>query len=546
MPKGSDSGRTLLKNGFVVNGTGKPGFYGCVVVDKGKIEGVKKGIWEDSEEGFQNIVDCADLVIAPGFVDMHSHLDWYMAADKDQRFKTPFVRQGITTFVAGNCGYSAAGIKKDTAHIKFLENNLFKSGFDRITWNSFEEYFHRVEETGLNYNMALLAGHGTARTSVCGYDPNPSAEQAAEIRALLDEAMRQGAAGVSFGLQYEPGQYCRKEEIAAVAKLVRERKKLLTAHARAYSNVSGDYPMVPFGRAHNLKALDEFLEVARGTGVRLQLSHLIFVGNGTHRTCDTALKLIDKARAEGMDVCFDTYGHHCGVSLINVFLPPWVKAKVPGIFSDKKEVMKLKLLMGVSFGLIGFGYADIQILDMRVPELEEYNGMFLPEIARKRGMSDFHNYIDLVARTNSSAVVLMHNYTSPENLDMLIRHKASMFMTDAWMEPGEWQNPAVFGSLPRLLQRIREKKLLPLEEAIYKASYAPARRVGMEERGALLPGYAADITVLDWEHVGFDCDGACRDGQPSGIRHVFVNGNPLVRDGHLLEAKNAGSVIKIN
>jgi len=547
MPDASpDTGKTLLKNGFIADGTGNPGFAGSLIIGNGRIESVIKGIWEESEEPFQSVTDCAGLVIAPGFIDMHSHMDWYLASDKDSRYKTPFIKQGITTMVAGNCGYSAAGLLKGSPHMGLLENNLFKSGFDNIHWNSLEEYYRVVGETGLNYNLVMLAGHGTARTSVCGYSPVPSAGESALIRSLLDGSMQQGAAGVSFGLQYEPGQYCTKEEIAQTARLVKDRNKLLTAHARAYSNISGDYPLIPFGRAHNLKAIDELLQAARETGVKLQISHLIFVGNATHRTCDAALKLIDKAIGEGLDVSFDTYGHHCGVSLINVFLPPWVKSKGAGVFSDKKEIAKIKLLMGVLFKLLGFDYSNIQVLDTRAEAVQQFNGMFLTEIAQKRGMTNFDNYIDLVMKTNSGAVVLMHNYTSGENLNALIRHKASMFMTDSWMEPGEWQNPGVFGSLPRILQRIREKKLLSMEEAVYKLSYACAKKIGLKGRGALLPGNAADIAVLDWDNVRFDIAGACKDGEPSGIKHVFVNGNHMVDDGQISERKKAGSVLRIS
>lgn len=537
--------RILLNNGFVVDGTGSKGFHGSVILNNESIDSVIEGNTEISTEGFDQVIDCTGYVIAPGFIDMHSHMDWVLPTEGREEFKLPFIKQGITTVVAGNCGYSAAGLKKESKFMEEVQDNIFKGSHDGIKWASMEEYFQYLQSVGMSHNLVMLGGHGTTRLSVCGSKTTINRSEKDEINKLLELAMDQGAAGVSFGLQYEPGQYSTVDEIEEIAKIVKKKDKILTAHGRAYSRLSGDYPLIPFGTEHNIKAIQELIDIARSTGVKLQLSHLIFVGNATQKTCEKAISIIDKAISEGIDVSFDTYGHHCGVSVINVFLPPWFKSRGMEACSNPRLLLQLKMLMKGIFYLLGFNFSSIQILDAKCPELSVYNGMFLSEISKKRGLSDFDNYIDFIKKSNSTATVLMHNYTSEDNLKELIKHKASMFMTDAWFEVSGWQNPAVFGSIPRLIQLTRNNGLLKVEELVKKLTSAPAARVGIKNRGTIKEGYYADITVFDWNKTEFNITGACLQGEPKGIKHVFINGSEVYSEGEHNKYSTCGKMLRV-
>ncbi len=538
---GSPAGRVLLKKGLIVDGTGKKAFTGDVLINGSRIEAVTAN--DLSFNG--RTIDCAGKVIAPGFIDMHSHNDWAVTRRDHSKFTTPFTAQGITTFVTGNCGFGIAGFEKNSPHKSFIENKAGKfMGNPHLPWDSMEEYFALVRRQGITHNIANLAGHGTSRMSIRAYRPTPmDGGEMKRLLALLDESMEQGCHGVSLGLQYEPGIFATDDELKQVARLVKKRDRVLTVHLKAYSSLSPTYPLVPFGKAHNLLALKEMLAIARETGVRLQVSHLIFVGTDTWDTCSDALELIDTAIRDGVDVKFDTYAYHCGTSVISVVLPAWFLARVPSVYDDRSALRRLKMEFMVIKWLLGFGYEDIQITNAGRPDLDKYNGMFLMDIARERNMDQFENFIDLAKQTEGKAGVLNHRYSSLDNVKDLMRHPASLFMTDAWVIPEGVQNPGAFGCFPRFLQYARDFRTISLEEAVRKMTGASAERFGIKNRGFLREGYAADITVFDWKSVRDNNTDRKTDAAPGGIEAVFINGRQVVDRGKTDGSLRPGQLI---
>jgi N-acyl-D-amino-acid deacylase len=357
---------------------------------------------------------------------------------------------------------------------------------------------------------------------------------------LVETAMEHGARGVSLGLQYEPGMFARPEELREVALAVKRRRKILTVHARALSALSGAYPIKSFGRPHNLLALEEMLELARRTGVRLQISHLIFVGTRTWKTVEEALRLIEKAVGQGVDVRFDTYPFHCGASLINVLLPPWFLARIPKAWGEAAALRRLRRELALIQRLLGFGAADVQLTDALDPDLKRFDGMFLSEIGRQRRMKAEDVLIEIAQKSGGRAGVLCHRYSSPAIVEALIRHPGSLFMTDAWVDPAGVQNPAAYGAFPRVLQLVREKRLLSLEEAVHKMTGATAERFGIGDRGTLAEGKAADITVFDGQEVRDNTTPQQTDAPPAGIEYVFVNGRKIMGGGKKEGTLNAG------
>jgi N-acyl-D-amino-acid deacylase len=253
--------------------------------------------------------------------------------------------------------------------------------------------------------------------------------------------------------------------------------------------------------------------------------------------------MINDARNDGVDVKFDTYAYHCGNSVINVFLPKWFLSKTPEIFDDQSALNRLKREFFIIKNLLGFGYQDIQISYMNHPELNEYNGMFLPDIARKRKMDEFDCYIDIARKTKGRARVLNHRYSNLDNVKDLMRDPNSLYMTDAIPSPQGVQNPAAFGNFPLFLQYARDFKLNTLEEAVCKMTGATAERFKMKKRGLLKKGYAADICVFDWKNVKDNNTVVKTDQAPSGIEMVFINGRKVAHQGKADGSISAGLVL---
>ena len=496
--KAAKSGKadyTLLRNGLIVDGTGKEGYPGHLLIKGERIEEIsRKPISIDAET-----VDCSGLVIAPGFIDIHSHMDWIVHLEGLERLKTPFTAQGCTTMVTGNCGYSPGGFRPNSEFKKMIRLGS-DLGFE-IAWDTMDGYFDYLNRVGLSHNVVHLAGHGTTQISMRGLNPSPlDSEEMSELLALLEEAMDQGAAGVSFGLGYEPGMFFSRDEITAVARMVRKKEKIVTVHGRAYALLSGFYPL-DSTTPHNVLSLKEMIDVARETGVRLQYSHLMFAGSKSHPTYKQCLEALDQAILEGIDIMTDTYPYHCGNSVINVVLPPWFLADLPANYSNSQALARVEKGLDKMSRHVGFGYEDIQLTFADHPDLNPCNGMFIDEIAEKLGMRPSRVIIELSEKTRGRARVLNHNYSDMEIIDALIAHPACLFMTDSVVSAKGVQNPASFGTFPLLLQYARDRGLISLEEAVRKMTGASAERLNIKDRGLLKKGLAADITVFDWKSV---------------------------------------------
>lgn len=531
--------KTLIKNAKIYDGSGEPAFFGDVLIEDERIVQVAASIPPESE--FE-VVDLKGLSLAPGFIDAHSHNDWFALRAEPIKYFAPFIKQGITTFVSGNCGLAATGFADDTLHKEKIGGGLF-SFKDCLEPKGQVKDFLKAVDGNIPGNIAVLAGHCTARASVSGsVNRKLTEKEEKEMLDILEQALQQGAAGISLGLMYDPGLYADKEELKKVARLCEKYNRPLTVHPRANSAVSMSYPEL-LGRSHLLRAVDELADVVSGTKTKLHYSHAIFVGRRSFKDKDEFLEIVDQLRKQGIDMMFDIYNETLGVSVITVILPAWYQAMTP---EERKKPLvraKLSLLVFASSLLLGFGFKDIEIAYIG-EGYEQYEGKSVHQIAKEEGISDLAAYLMLCEKSNFQGRVNMGPYTTPEIISQFEKDPRCLYMTDAWVEDYGVQNPAIYDCFPKFLQDALLGTGDSMENTIARMTGATADRFKLPERGYIRPGYYADLTVF--------CEEELKNATPNqkksfGISSVWINGKAVLTEGTLDQelTKTSGKAIYI-
>ena len=527
----------ILKNGLVYDGSGTKPFKGDILIEGDRILNISNNI--EPEEGWE-VVDLEGLSVSPGFIDAHSHNDWFAIKKDTRKYFEPFIRQGITSFVAGNCGLSAVGFESQTKHVDKIGGGLFSFHDTTGIYPSVSEFFASIDKN-TPCNIAVLAGHCSARASVAGYENRALSDE--ELKRMLDimeNALKDGACGLSLGLMYEPGIYAGVQELKEVARLCERYDRPMTVHPRACSAVSMTYPLL--GRPHLLRALDELVQIADGTKMKLHYSHAIFVGRRSFRCKDELMNILHDLKNKGVDIGFDIYSELLGVSVITVVLPAWyqaLSAKEKRYWFNK---LKLRILIDATIVLLGFGWNDIQVAYIG-PGYEKYEGKTVAQIAKEMGKSCLDAYLDLCEMSEFKGRVNMGPYSTPEIVSELSKDESCLYMTDAWVEDHGVQNPAIYDCFPKFLKFSLCGTGDDMPNTIRKMSGAVADRFSIKDRGYIKPGYYADITVFD--------ESKLREGEPDqemsfGIERVYINGINVL-NGDMLDTeamKHSGRAIK--
>ena len=527
----------LFKSGLIYDGTGSAPFYGDILVENDKILKVAESI--QPEDGWE-VIDLTGLSVSSGFIDAHSHNDWFAIKKQPQKYFEPFIRQGITSFITGNCGLSAVGFDADTQHTDKVGGGLFSFQETTGAYPSVSEFFSAIDRN-TPCNIAVLAGHCTARASVSGYENRAlTVQERSQMLDIMEKALQEGACGLSLGLMYEPGIYADIEELKDVARLCEKYDRPMTVHPRACSAVSMTYPLL--GRPHLLRALDELVEIARGTNMKLHYSHAIFVGRRSFRCKDELMKILHDLKAQGVDMGFDIYSELLGVSVITVVLPAWYQALTPAQKRHWFNKLKLRILIDATIVLLGFGWDDIQIAYIG-PGYEQYEGKSVAQIAKEMGKSCLDAYLDLCEMSDFKGRVNMGPYSTPEIVSELSKDESCLYMTDAWVEDHGVQNPAIYDCFPKFLKFSLCGTGDTMPNTIRKMTGAVADRFSIKHRGYIKPGYFADLTVFDETRL--------RDGKPDqecafGIEKVYINGISVL-DGTNLDTeaiKHSGRALR--
>ena len=521
--------KTLLKNGRIYDGTGSAPFVGDVLFEDDMILEVGKTIDTPAD----CVIDVQGRQVCPGLIDAHSHNDFFYDREDAEKYYKPFIEQGITTQITGNCSFSPFGVDPDTPYRDKIGGGLF----DALAPCSFAEFKKRAEGR-LYVNLVPLIGQGSVRAGMAGYDSKPfTPEQIEQELGHVREAMEGGAFGGSFGFMYEPDRYAKTDEILAFAREIAKYDGIVTIHPRACSIVSADYPLLT-KKSHLELGLDEAVEIMEKSGCRLEYSHLIFTGQRSWKLLDKMLATFHRERAKGFPIAYDNYAFHYGASVITVVFPEWYAQLTREEAAKPLNRFKLQLTILMYRKVLGIDWDDMVVAYIS-DEHPEYEGKTIPQAAAEEGLSNLDMYLKLVELSNRAGSIYLGKYYNDEIVRRLMEDDLSVFMTDAWVEEKGLQNIAAFQTFPQFFL-LAKRYGIPMEKIVRKMTGATADRYGIPQRGYLKAGCKADVTVLDID--GMRVDESKPDFRPTGIVHVFVNGQAVVKDGAYIGGR-AGKVI---
>jgi N-acyl-D-amino-acid deacylase len=536
----------VINDGAVIDGTGRPRFKAHVGVTDGKIAAIS----ESERLSGKVAIEAEGMAVAPGFIDVHSHSDWILPLADHDRILAPLLLQGITTVVSGQCGFSPAPVLGDNDQTLDGISDMLREAPFAYRWRSFAEFLGCMQSGGLLFNAAFLVGHGTLRSQVMGNDNRAPGQEELEamIRAVRD-SIHQGAFGLSAGLAYAPGVFARNDELLSLVGQAAQAGGIFTVHGRAYTWVSPFYKPMFIGPPHNLRSVRELIALAKQAGVRLQLSHQIFVGRRTWRTYRSVLSEIEAAVTDGLDVAFDAFPYPVGNSTIKVVFPDWFLDGFERNIDDRSSLRRLNFEMSLLQKSLGIRYADIRLMWAAHPELKDFEGLEFEDIARRLKMSNFEAYLHVARLSGGQANVLLGTYSADweneEPLRVILAHPLCSFMTDTILTSRGLQNPASYGAFPRVLGRYsRDLGLFTLEEAVRRMTSYPAERTGLQDVGRIQDGYHADLVIFDPGTIAENITPDQSQASPSGIRAVIVSGQIAAEDGKIIPGLRAGRVLR--
>lgn len=494
----------VIRHGRVVDGAGNPAFFANVAVKDGRIAAMGRVAGEAQAE-----IDASGLIVAPGFIDVHTHADEVAEMPRAENF----VRMGVTTLVAGNCGASRLDVAK---------------------------FFRDLEQTNLAVNVATLVGHNNVRRKAMGgnFDRPPTAEELARMKALVEQAMKDGAVGLSTGLIYQPGVFAGTDEILELAKSLAAYDGIYTSHMRHEDT-------------RIYEALDEVFRVAREAGVRAEVSHIKLAGPSAWGQANRVLAYIEKARAGGLDITQDQYAYTASSTGISQLIPDNAleggRDKLAERLADPEQKAKIVAQMIQSLhrkGRDDFSYTVIA----SYRHDKSLNGLNIVEAAKaRRGSDSLDDQVEMILeiQKNGGASGVFHGM-SEDDLQTFMRHPNTMIACDSGLRKlGEGvPHPRGYGNNARVLARyVRELKVLRLEDAIRKMTSLPASTFRFKGRGQLREGNWADIVVFDAEKVQDTATYKDPHHYPAGIPYVMVNGTLVLKNGQDTGAK-AGQALR--
>jgi N-acyl-D-aspartate/D-glutamate deacylase len=508
----------LLKNGTVVDGTGGPSRCATVLIRDGKIAdiGPHEKDWPEAET-----IDCTGKVVAPGFIDVHTHSDYEVLQHCENK-----ILQGVTTEIVGNCGYSLYPAFADQSRLRMA--HLFDDVELGLT--SAGEYFDALDEAKPLVNVAALTGHSALRSYVIGMDRRPpSPDESAAMEQLLTRSLSEGSLGFSTGLNCLPSAFGEFDELVTLCRKLKPFGAFYTTHMRDY-------------KFRALEAVKEAIRLAEEADVAVQLSHVQVVGQKCWSQLQPILEEIDAAVSRSIDIGLDAYPYLAGACAFIQFLPEWAQdGGVPALLMRLQSPVERDRIARGTDDYMSNTWADIIVADVATEANRSLIGKSLQQVADERGGVASDVAMDLLLEEEGSLAIISFN-SRDENLRQVLTHPLCAVCSDSFIVKGLC-HPRTFGTYPVFLGNfVREKGWFSLEEAIVKTSGWPAKRFGLHQRGVLAADYFADVVVFDAASIGSGADFTNPKAQPTGIDYVFVNGELAVKQSKVTGAKRGQSL----
>lgn len=528
----------LIKNGIIVDGTGNPWFKADVAISNGKISKVRNLGSAKAEK----VIDAKGLIVAPGFIDIHTHSDFTLLINSRAESK---IRQGVTMEVIGNCGSSAAPLNDDVRSElrKLTWLNIEGASLD-LDWNTFGEYLDELQRKRPSVNVAALVGHGNIRILGMGLEMRtPKASELKKMKQILSECLDDGAFGMSTGLIYPPSCYASLDELVELSKIVAKKGGFYASHIRGEGDTLID-------------AVNEAIAIGENSGVPVQISHHKAAGSNNWGKVKTTLKMLRDARSRGVDVTCDVYPYTATSFGLASVLPPWVHdGGVDAIIkrlksSEMREKIRRDMDEGVpgwSSPLKGVGWSNIFVVNSK--KHSEYEGKNIEDLAKAAKTNPYDFAYDLLI-DDETATSVIRFALNEDDVCMVLKSDLVAVGSDGYslaaygpLSKGK-PHPRSYGTFARVFSKyVKEKEVLGLEEAVKKMTSLPARRLGIWDRGIIRPGAWADVTVFNFQNIG---DVATFDNPhqyAKGISYVFVNGELTLDCGEHTGA-GAGMVLR--
>ncbi len=524
-------------NAMIVDGTGAEPFLGGIEIREGRITRVFRGTSRDPGE---DVIDARGLFLTPGFVDIHRHHD--IAAMYDPSFGDLELAQGITTAVAGNCGLAPFPNADRTrqAQFDYIEPCLGRMD-PQVEEHLLSEYMDRLDERKLPLNVAFLTGAGACATAAMGYENRPfTAEERAQAVDYIKDAMEHGALGMSFGIMYLPECYLAREDMVAMARECGAWGGMVSCHIRG----EGD---------SLVESVKEIISICKEAGVPLNISHFKATGvRNWNKGILEAIEIIEQARAEGQIVTCDAYPYTGGATTALSLIPPSViEGKELAFLGTPEGIKKLEEEIyrkqpGWDNMVESIGWERVVIGSVTLEKNRIYAGRSVADIARDLGFDDPCQWFGPLVAEEEGKVGITIFSMDQQDVDRVLSLPYAALISDSLYGGGDNPHPRLYGAFPRFIREyVRERKVLSLAEAIRKMTSMPAERVGLQDRGVVDVGYAADLNLFDPEKITDRATFTDSRQLSEGIALTLVGGEIAAKNSRRVpDASGAGRVLR--